>query len=195
MAKKKRQPKTPGFFSYSLKALGAVAMLFLSGCAALLGIRDNKPKIGHVFNGAAIKVSDGDSLHVMTERGEKYHVRLWGSDAPELRQGGTDHNGNNVATGILSRDFMRAATAGKTVRCEVKGIDKYKRVLAVCSVDGVDLSKTSIRAGMAYDFAKYTKGHYKEDEAYARDNKNGIWALAEHESPSVWRAKHKIGFK
>jgi hypothetical protein len=41
-----------------------------------------------------------------------------------------------------------------------KLIDRYKHVVAFCSVGGVDLADWMVRQGLALDWPKYSKGDY-----------------------------------
>ncbi len=47
-----------------------------------------------------------------------------------------------------------------------------------------------VRNGYAFDFARYSKKKYAEDETYAKSNKLGIWMM-KFEYPWVWRKKNK----
>lgn len=130
---------------------------------------------------------DGDTLAIGAVR-----VRLEGIDAPELEQ--TCGRGSAARwllgswkCGKASADYLTRQVAGRTVRCESRGTDAYGRMLAVCSVDGLELNADLVRQGLAWAFVKYSQ-RYVEIEAEARAAKRGVWQ-AEAKPAWVWRAE------
>ena len=45
-----------------------------------------------------------------------------------------------------------------------------------------------VRSGYAFDWPRYSKKKYAEDEEYAKTNKLGLWTM-EFEYPWEWRKK------
>jgi endonuclease YncB( thermonuclease family) len=117
-----------------------------------------------------VKVTDGDSLIVGGKR-----VRLYGVDAPELDQTCLDANHTPYRCGVAARTYLLSLILNKRVECLTGTIDIYNRIIATCSVDGKDLGEQMVRAGMAIDYARYSKGVYAAAEAEARENLRGIW--------------------
>lgn len=72
------------------------------------------------------RVIDGDTLVIAHER-----IRLQNFNAPEMDQPG----------GQQAKARLQAITRGKTVHCDGKARDKYARLVARCSVNGVDIGK------------------------------------------------------
>jgi len=66
------------------------------------------------------RVIDGDTF--VTEDGQR--VRLWGIDAPEMGSPG----------GEAAKDMLEALTAGRTLVCVEKDIDRYGRTVAQCEI-------------------------------------------------------------
>lgn len=93
----------------------------------------------------AVRVLDGDTVQIGDVR-----VRLWGIDAPELPS----------PAGYQSRAALRRLVAGQAVRCEARGRDKYRRTVARCFVEDVDLGAALIRAGKARPFCRYSGDFY-----------------------------------
>ncbi|WP_282605804.1 thermonuclease family protein [Pelagibius sp. Alg239-R121] len=85
-------------------------------------------------------VIDGDTLEVRDER-----IRIIGIDACESRQKAS-LNGQEWPCGIMATAWM---VLGKVTRCVASKRDRYKRLLAVCRVDGEDLGAGIIRDGLA----------------------------------------------
>lgn len=114
------------------------------------------------------RIVDGDTLDINGQR-----VRLWGVDAPERGQS-CDRAGapGRSATSALSRTI-----AGRDVSCHARDRDDYGRVVAACSVGGVDLGQRLVSEGWAWDYRQYSRGRYARAEADARDAERGVWAL------------------
>jgi len=149
-----------------VKLLPAVAVLFLS------------------LNAFAsdVSVHDGDTLRL---DGQK--IRLWGIDAPELQQ--QCQSGQGAYTcGQSAREALQALVAGRTVECEARYTDRYRRTVSICFADGVELNEAMVRAGWALDYVRYSKGHYAEDQAIAQRESSGIWS-GRFVEPWVWRSK------
>jgi endonuclease YncB( thermonuclease family) len=157
-----------------LRSLDLVAALVIVGCLAGLAfvLREER------FAGGAIAI-DGDTL-VMDGR----RIRLRGMDAPELAQ--TCRRDALVwRCGEEARAALRALIANRTLVCAAKGRDRYERVLAICSVDGVDVGAELVRRGLAVAF-----GTYLDEERQAREARRGVWAGA-FETPQAWRRRHE----
>ena len=86
---------------------------------------------------------------------------------------------------------LKEKIGNELVVCKIeRNTDIYGRILAECFIKDESLSKFMVRNGYAFDFARYSKKKYAEDEAYAKSNKLGIWTM-KFEYPWVWRKKNK----
>lgn len=128
------------------------------------------------LDGRAIVV-DGDTLEIAGSR-----VRLEGIDAPELAQTCSRGSGEAWDCGQEARLVLAAIVAGKDVACDQKGLDKYRRILGVCFVDGEDINAIMVTTGYARAFVKYSTT-YEPLEAEARVAGAGIW---QGESVAPW---------
>jgi endonuclease YncB( thermonuclease family) len=127
---------------------------------------------------------DGDTIIISDT-----HIRLEGIDAPESDQTCTDSKGNAWPCGRAATSQLRAHIRGQELTCIRRALDKYKRVLAICSLpDGSDINAWMVQQGwaVAYGFAKI----YESQEAEAEAAKRGIWA-GSFVSPSEWRQQHQ----
>lgn len=135
--------------------------------------------------GAIIGVAsivDGDTLDIHGQR-----IRLHGVDAPESRQ--TCHlDGKPWRCGVAAANALSDFTSRRTVSCESVGRDRYKRVVARCYVDGVELGMWLVESGWALDYDRYSKGRYSNAQKSAEKDKRGIWA-SEFEVPWAWRKR------
>jgi endonuclease YncB( thermonuclease family) len=128
-------------------------------------------------------VIDGDTIEISGTR-----IRLEGIDAPESDQTCTDSKGKTWPCGTAATNELRAHIRGRELTCNRRALDRYKRVLAVCSLpDGSDINAWMVQQGwaVAYGFAKI----YESEEAEAEATKRGIWA-GSFVPPSQWRQLH-----
>lgn len=90
--------------------------------------------------------SDGDNMRC---RNFRETMRLYGIDAPEMP--GSCRPGRRCVRGdpYASRDYLRRLTRGRTVRCQVRDIDRYDRPVVDCTADGVNIGCAMIAAGQA----------------------------------------------
>ncbi len=119
---------------------------------------------------------DGDSLRLSGEE-----LRLQGIDAPEYRQGCSDHAGTPVACGRVARQVLAEMLSRGVVTCAVGRVDRYGRGLARCMQGQTDLNAAMVRQGHAVAY-----GGYRAEEDEARAARRGLWALS-FEPPEAWR--------
>lgn len=103
-----------------------------------------KPR-GEVFEGRVTWVSDGDTFKI---EGHNWPIRLWGVDAPE----------RDTEKGQIARDYVSAKIKGRVVSCEKVVVDKYKRTVAKCFVDGASLAKDLLNKGHGVEMCSFTRG-------------------------------------
>ncbi|MBE2985335.1 thermonuclease family protein [Campylobacter sp. RM6883] len=111
-----------------------------------------------------VKISDGDTITVLTPQKEQVKVRLHGIDAPEKKQ----------AYGNKSRQFLSNLIAGKEVEVKEKGKDIYKRTIGTIYLNGTDINTQMVASGYAWAYVKYSKD-YVNLEKEARRQKLGLW--------------------
>jgi endonuclease YncB( thermonuclease family) len=130
------------------------------------------------------RVPDGDSL----ERGG-LRLRLYGIDAPELKQTCKDGQGNDYPCGEQARTALRELVSGKDVVCKGRGEDKFGRVLAVCEAGDVEINTEMVRLGWAVAYSAHSV-RYVLAERDARNNQRGIW-WGEFEQPREFRDRQR----
>ena len=129
------------------------------------------------------KIIDGDTIHI-----GKNKIRLHGIDAPEWNQSCTLNN-KVWECGKKSTLVLKKLIANQIVICEIKDIDQYKRYIAVCLSNKVNLNKKMVQDGWAIAYRYYSKDYIKEEE-FARRNKVGIWK-GKFLTPYQFRKKNK----
>ena len=135
------------------------------------------------------EVVDGDTLAI---RGERTRIRLYGVDAPEGQQTCEDAAGKRYLCGSRASDAL-AALIGRNgrVSCEEEDRDRYGRVVAVCTANGLNVNGELIRQGWAIEYRQYSDGRYADEEAEARLAKRGLWA-GEFVKPWLWRRGEQL---
>ena len=124
-----------------------------------------------------VGVTDGDTITALVgQQSEK--IRIEGIDAPELGQ----------AFGRNAKTRMSNLVFGLDVQLELHGRDRYQRLLARVTVDGVDVGRQLVFEGLAW---QYQGGPHREDlaraEKDARTARRGLWADSDPVPPWVFR--------
>ena len=167
--------------------------------AAFLAVPSSHAAIRTV-TGTVTKVSDGDTIQVLTPEQTKLKVRLYGIDAPETakisrsaghaRQPGQPY-------GDESWKVLESKIKGRQVKLDILDIDKYRRMVGMIWLDGRNINLEMVREGHAEAFIEYLKEPYRSEffkaEREARSAKKGIWSLPEYERPREFRKRLKSG--
>jgi len=119
-------------------------------------------------------------------------IRLHGVDAFEMHQ--VCHRGAPLAPyrcGLVAAAALRKMIDGREMTCEPvvqadgATTDRYGRVIASCSVGGVDVGGWLVERGLARAFVRYSD-KYRPQEDRARVAGAGAWA-GPHMAPWEWR--------
>lgn len=113
-------------------------------------------------------VTDGDTIEIHGTQ-----IRPQGYDTPEEGKRCGDINVYQKSALALSELIGR-----KVVSCVDTGQRNNGRVVAVCSVGGVDLGDHIVGLGWGRDWPRYSNSKYADEEAAARDSKRGIWGMS-----------------
>lgn len=149
-------------------------VVVLFGVCGLLVARLDRVQTRSVAGSASIV--DGDTLTISGVR-----VRLRGIDAFEhdqlCRRAGIEYR-----CGLEARAALANLAAGRRLSCGGRTVDRYGRLLAVCTAGGADLNAAMVEAGWAVAY-----GSYESQELAARQAGRGAWA-GSFDLPSDWRA-------
>jgi endonuclease YncB( thermonuclease family) len=139
------------------------------------------------LQGKVIKVTDGDTVNVLTEDNQTHKVRLSGIDAPEKSQ----------AFGSKSKQALADVIDGKTVTVEFNKRDKYQRIVGKIMFNGKDVNLNQIKRGLAWHYKKYEneqdvddRSIYANAEYLAQRDKVGLWFDANPIPPWDFRKKN-----
>ena len=137
------------------------------------------------------RIIDGDTLQI-----DSYKIRLEGIDAPEIKQkckkeklkissiiGYTFYENYNC--GKISKKNLINKIKGYKIKCISYSKDRYKRYLATCFKDRINLNQWMVRNGHAVAYRRYSK-EYIPDEDFAKENKLGLWQ-GKFLNPEKWR--------
>ena len=142
----------------------------------------SRPKPQMVMSGRVLEVYDGDTITVLSGQ-NKFRVRLFGIDAPEVLQ---DY-------GMQSRDQLRDLILGQTVSVEVLNVDQYGRAVAMIRKDLLEINQEMIRRGAAWHYKQYAAGEtaFAEAQQEAQKAKAGIWQSSNPVPPWDYRKQDK----
>ena len=143
-----------------------------------------------VISGIA-KVTDGDTIRI----GEK-KIRLLGIDAPEIKQ---TCKKTWLSTSFISfrKDYpcgeistirLKKKINDKFVICKYINKDRYKRYIAECFKNKININAWMVRSGHAVAYKKYSK-KFVAEENIARKEKSGLWS-GTFEMPWDFRKKN-----
>jgi endonuclease YncB( thermonuclease family) len=127
-------------------------------------------------------VVDGDTLEIHGTR-----IRLWGVDAPESSQLCRGEDSSQYRCGAKAATELDAFIARRTVNCSLVNFDPYGRVVATCSLGGIDLGEWLVRKGLALDWPQYSRGRYEGAQRDAEHAGRGIWK-GSYVEPWLYRA-------
>ncbi|GAB4484082.1 MAG: hypothetical protein OHK006_07370 [Thermodesulfovibrionales bacterium] len=183
------------------KPANLVALIFFLAAAVYYGVMERHqpekhafpPSVGREVTAAVTSVSDGDTLTVVTERGEE-KIRLIGIDAPELAQRPWGARAKKQLEKLVAQSLYQVR-----IEYDVDERDKYGRLLAyVFTREGLFINEDLLRNGFAvlYTFppnVKYVE-RFTAAQKFAQDTRAGIWGKGGLGTmPSDYRREHPRG--
>ncbi|MEN9360626.1 MAG: Thermonuclease precursor [Verrucomicrobiota bacterium] len=148
-----------------------------------LGILLTLTAVAEEIKGTVVRVSDGDTIVVLDAGKTQHKIRLAGIDAPESHQ----------AYGDKAKDSLAGMVAGKEVRVEVAGKDRYGREIGRVFAGALDVNLEQVKTGFAWHYAQYAKDakDLAEAQEKARAGKLGLWKDKEPVAPWEFRKAKK----
>ena len=129
------------------------------------------------LSGKVVSIHDGDTITVLQGK-QQIKVRLFGIDAPELKQ----------PYGKKSKQFLANLIAGQMVEVEENGKDRYKRTIGTVYLGGTDINAQMVENGYAWAYRKFSK-KYTPQESKAKKQGLGLWRDKEPIPPWEWRKR------
>ncbi len=134
--------------------------------------------------GKVVRVSDGDTVVLLTAQMRELKIRLLGIDAPEKGQ----------PFGNFCREELARSIAGKSVRVETRGTDRYERTLGKIVFEGRDINLAQVESGCAWHYRQFARSQpvadrelYAVKEQEAREAKRGLWQDKKPKAPWDFR--------
>jgi micrococcal nuclease len=164
--------------SFLLAAVFALLLLPSSSHAVILTVE-----------GKVTRVSDGDSVIVVTAEGTRLRTRLYGIDAPEVR------HGRKVGQpfGEVAKQALSGMILGEKVRLEIIDVDRYRRMVGIVYLDGKNVNEEMVRLGLAWAYRRYLDAPYASEfigaEEEAREKGLGLWQQPNPVPPWEFRRK------
>ena len=121
------------------------------------------------------RVIDGDTYIINNTK-----VRLFGVDAPELKQ----------EFGLEAKEFVEHLILHKRVLVVLKSKDRYNRQVAEIYINGSNLAYILLENGMVWNYYQFSKSNLMESkQQFAKYNKIGLWKY-DAINPKEFRRKH-----
>ena len=135
------------------------------------------------LTGKVSKVIDGDTIELLAKENPYNHItklkiRLYGIDAPELKQ----------AYGKEAKEYLSALILKQEVSLIIENKDKYDRFVGTIFLKGQDINKEMVKNGYAHAYESFSK-KYLAEQADAKMFKLGLWQDERVMSPSEFRRK------
>jgi endonuclease YncB( thermonuclease family) len=138
------------------------------------------PSLCRAWQGKVIAVANGDTLTVLHD-GKKEQIRVYGIECPAKEQDSFQH----------AKQFTAAVVSGRTVEIEPRDRDRFARPLAIITVEGRNLGRELVRAGLAWVHIQDRKRpEYRDLEELEKQAKiagTGLWAV--HNPIPPWEFK------
>lgn len=133
------------------------------------------------LEGKVIGISDGDTFTLLVDK-ETIKVRLHGIDCPEKKQD----------FGNVAKTFISDLVFGKMVSVKIMNKDRYGRTIGMVPINGLNVNEELLKAGLAWHFKRYDKNPvWAQLEEKAKEEKKGLWSLANPTSPWEYRKVKK----
>jgi micrococcal nuclease len=149
--------------------------------------------------GTVTKISDGDTIRVITLEQTKLKVRLYGIDAaetPRINAHSDQISKAGQRYALESRKALEGKIRGRQVKLDIIDVDKYRRMVCIVWLDDRNINLEMLREGHAEAFVEYLKPPYRAQflaaEREARGARLGIWSLPDYERPRDFRKRLKI---
>lgn len=153
---------------------GLVTALFLVGTLNATHAKE--------FSAKVIAVLDGDTVLILRDN-MPIKVRLAEIDAPERVQ----------AFGEESKQSLAELVLNKQVRVDSRAIDDYGRLVALITIDGLNVSYEQVQRGMAWVYSRFNKSEVLLGlQNEAKKAKRGFWVQIDPIPPNKWRKDNAV---
>lgn len=129
-----------------------------------------------------IRVSDGDTILIQSGS-QKIRVRMYGIDAPELKQ----------KYGEESKKYLEKRIMDKNVDIKVINQDQYGRKVGKVFYKNKDINLEMLETGNAWFYEYHAKHEkdYRKAFKNAKEQKLGLWKDKNPQNPRNFRLDHR----
>ena len=133
-------------------------------------------------SGKVIRVSDGDTILIQSGS-QKIRVRMYGIDAPELKQ----------KYGEESKKYLEKRIMDKNVDIKVINQDQYGRKVGKVFYKNKDINLEMLETGNAWFYEYHAKHEkdYRKAFKNAKEQKLGLWKDKNPQNPRNFRLDHR----
>jgi micrococcal nuclease len=138
--------------------------------------------IAVAVSGKVIRVSDGDTILIQSGS-QKIRVRMYGIDAPELKQ----------KYGKESKKYLEKRIMDKNVDIKVINQDQYGRKVGKVFYKNKDINLEMLETGNAWFYEYHAKHEkdYRKAFKNAKEQKLGLWKDKNPQNPRNFRLDHR----
>lgn len=138
--------------------------------------------IAVAVSGKVIRVSDGDTILIQSGS-QKIRVRMYGIDAPELKQ----------KYGEESKKYLEKRIMDKNVDIKVINQDQYGRKVGKVFYKNKDINLEMLETGNAWFYEYHAKHEkdYRKAFKNAKEQKLGLWKDKNPQNPRNFRLDHR----
>ncbi|BDB64115.1 hypothetical protein T36_2021 [Helicobacter cinaedi] len=151
-----------------LTAFGIIASQFSGYNLAYLS--------GESIEAKVLKIYDGDTA-TLSHNGNTLKVRLYGIDAPELKQKFGAESRNNL---------KKLCPIQSSIQLQIKDKDKYGRIVGILKCNNQDANAMQVSQGYAWAYKEYSLA-YIHLELKAKLESKGLWSEENPIKPSLYR--------
>lgn len=133
------------------------------------------------------RIIDGDTIVADCDASQKQriNIRIWGMDAPEMKQEPWGKNAKNA----LEKIFLM--NKHDIITLKIRDIDQYNRYVGQIFINNqeIDIGLKMVSDGFAVVYRQYNQDQqYQAEENHARNAKKGIWQYeGSQQDPASWR--------
>ena len=155
-----------------------VLLIALQACAHDHGSAHH-PNTSYLY-GSVIRITDGDTLTILTPAKKQVKIRLAEIDTPERGQ----------PFGTWAKNQLSEMVFQKDIAIRQVDIDGYQRIAGRVSVGDLDVDAESVPIGAAWVYREYAEDASLHDiEEDAREEKRGLWSQSPQIPPWEWRRR------
>jgi endonuclease YncB( thermonuclease family) len=118
------------------------------------------------IEGKVVAIADGDTFTLLTNINTREKIRLYGIDCPEKKQ----------TFGNVARERLSELIYNRRVTIDVISTDRYKRLVGMVYVEGLNVNEQLLKEGLAWHYVQYDSNPFwNQLEINARKIRIGLW--------------------